>query len=93
LALATKHGQSTDRLTLGINHLADPDDVVVVKLAQVLDLSQCSDREALVLHFFHQHVQLLQCVEGDFFGHRIPVLGFVYLAERAFTDLLDVVKV
>ena len=80
-------------LTLWVNYLTNPDNVVVIKLAQVLNLTQSSEWKALILHFFHQHIKFLQSPLWSLLGHRITILSFINFAECSFTNFFNIHKV
>ena len=68
-------------------------DVFVFESAEVLDFAQGCQREALVRHLVHQHVQLLQGVQLDLACARVFILSPVHFAKSALAYLLDLLEV
>ena len=76
-----------------MDDLADGNDVFVVKRAQVLDFAESRQREPLIGHLIHDHVQLFKGIMSDFTRNGISILDFIHLAKRAFADFLDLLEV
>ena len=80
-------------LTLRVDHLSDCDDILMVQRAQILDFPQGGQREPLIIHILHDHVELLECEPLDLPSIWVLVLGPVHLAEGALSDLFDLLEV
>ena len=76
-----------------MDDLAYSDNVFVVQRGQVLDLSQSCEREALIRHLVHDHVELLESVVLHFSRQWVLILSLVNFPERSFADFLNFIEV
>jgi len=70
-----------------MDHLLDRDDIFVSERAQILDFSQGCQRETLVRHLVHEHVQFFQGKELRLARPRVFILRLVHLAKGALAYL------